>query len=46
MYAAEEGMEHSLFRRMFCPCPASLFIASLFPPRYSTKISRIATMSA
>ncbi len=39
-------MKHSLFRRMLCPYPVSLFIASLFPPRYSTKISRIATMSA
>ena len=44
--AAEEGVKHSLFRRMLCPCSVSLFIASLFPPRYSTKISKIATMSA
>ena len=43
----KRGMDPSLFRRiMFCPHPVSLFIASLFLPRYSTKISRIATMSA
>ena len=42
----KRGMDPSLFRRMFCPRPVSLFIASLFLPRYSTKISRIATMSA